>query len=324
MNKYIAKAVLLILASNVLLSGCYRSRAISLIETANEDIVFETAKELIPEPVATVAETETEEPVSETPLETTAVTTENPTISSETRGNTKESTEAHVSKQTKISVETKKETQTTTTIRATETESHSETVVQTTQTTAPATTEYKPEPTTEKKKATAKPAETTHTTSEPVTEAQISAAPTQTEPKTTYKPQYSYGSAGCFVVPSVGIQVPLYHADLYSGQAQKIVDARNSAAIFLYGNSVDVIGDHRNQDFCTLTSVSVGDTARIEHSDGSSAGYVCVKVCSSGRNTGSALVDNNGNDVSSSGADLIAYTCLSTWQSIYIAYFQVC
>lgn len=154
-------------------------------------------------------------------------------------------------------------------------------------------------------------------------ERQTAAEPKTTEKVTEEEKQYvRYGTNGCLFIPSVGIQVPVYYSDLYFGDTQDVVDASDSAAMFWYMDSVSVIADHRRQGFWSLPDVSVGDIAYIAHPDGSRDDYICTRVCWSGYNTGKSIQDDAGVDVSESGADLIAYTCLSYWQDIFIAYFR--
>ena len=143
------------------------------------------------------------------------------------------------------------------------------------------------------------------------------------EISTSYKPtNISFGSAGRLDIVSVHIGVSLYLADLYDGNVQSIVDAQDSAAIFIYKDKIPVIADHNNQGFFSLKNVSVGDIAVISTPDGSKDEYICTRICSAGHNMGTYLLDEYGNDVENCSADLVMYTCQDSWRNIVLVFWQ--
>lgn len=60
------------------------------------------------------------------------------------------------------------------------------------------------------------------------------------------------GMNGRLVIPSVGVNVALF-----DGHAQRFVDAKDSAAYFLAGNTM-LVGDHWNQGFSKIKTATPG------------------------------------------------------------------
>ena len=65
------------------------------------------------------------------------------------------------------------------------------------------------------------------------------------------------GMNGRLVIPSVGVNVALF-----DGHAQRFVDAKDSAAYFLAGNTM-LVGDHWNQGFSKIKNCHAGTLAYI-------------------------------------------------------------
>ena len=88
-------------------------------------------------------------------------------------------------------------------------------------------------------------------------------------------PDKMLGSYGRLEIPDLSISVPLYSAE--GKDAQKIVDATNSAAIFGLGKQT-VIADHVHQsNFQNLIRVQPGKTkAFVRTTDGKKQSYICI------------------------------------------------
>lgn len=105
---------------------------------------------------------------------------------------------------------------------------------------------------------------------------------------------------------------------LYQSSSQAVVDRTDAAACFELSSALGqtIIADHNTQVFAALGDVCQGDTACIRRADGTVVSYVCTGVFK-GRNTGWDLSDWQGQSVIGR-ADLIMYTCLSGWQTVWI------
>ena len=87
-------------------------------------------------------------------------------------------------------------------------------------------------------------------------------------------PDKMLGSYGRLEIPDLSISVPLYSAE--GKDAQKIVDATNSAAIFGLGKQT-VIADHVHQsNFQNLIRVQPGKTKAFIHTTDRITRYVCI------------------------------------------------
>ncbi len=158
----------------------------------------------------------------------------------------------------------------------------------------------------------------------PIKEPETQSETVSEEPTTVYKePELSYGTAGRLDIPSVGIGVSLYSADLYRDDTQSIVDRWDSAAIFPYRERITVIADHNNQGFSAIRNTSIGDCAVISQNNGSYACYLCTRICCNGHNLGTEIVDENGDRVEyNTDGELVMYTCNDCWQNITIVFWQ--
>lgn len=130
------------------------------------------------------------------------------------------------------------------------------------------------------------------------------------------------GMFGILLVPSVGINVPLYYINASSGTAamQAVVDAASSCAYIAgYIPGTALLADHSNQDFRALTSVRVGTTGFIVRADGVT--NIVATTVMNGHNNGN-IVDENMNPVGPI-APYVAYTCLNNSYNIRIVGFSV-
>ena len=119
---------------------------------------------------------------------------------------------------------------------------------------------------------------------------------------------------GRFYVPSVNISVGLYR-----GTAQYITDNFDSANIFYHDGS-EVIADHNNQEFSKLYGVTVGTTAYIETVSGEIINMQCTEAFN-GHSSGHSLYDGEGYYVFGV-SDYLTYTCLDSWQNVYICLWE--
>jgi prepilin-type processing-associated H-X9-DG protein len=108
------------------------------------------------------------------------------------------------------------------------------------------------------------------------------------------------GMNGRLVIPSVGVNVALF-----DGHAQRFVDAKDSAAYFLAGNTM-VVGDHWNQGFSKIKNCHAGTLAYIYRGT-SVQTLTCTGVCS-GINGDSDLLYADGSSATMGGGTLM-YTC---------------
>ena len=130
------------------------------------------------------------------------------------------------------------------------------------------------------------------------------------------------GMVGTLIVPSVGINVPLFYVDLYAaGTAgtQAVVDNPHSCA-YIIGSipGAAVLADHQNQDFGALDGVRVGATGAIVTAD--AVIDIIATTVMDGHNVG-PLVDKNMNPIGAI-APYIAYTCQGDWHNIRIVGFS--
>lgn len=113
---------------------------------------------------------------------------------------------------------------------------------------------------------------------------------------------YGAQKAGILYIQSANISVALHNSN-----AQSVVDAKNSAAMFEWG--CWIIADHNHQEFRTLKNVQVGDEATIRCTNGQTIRMICVDVYQ-GKNTGHKLVDKTGRNVMGDH-DYLMYTCVN-------------
>lgn len=122
--------------------------------------------------------------------------------------------------------------------------------------------------------------------------------------------QGKMGDYGRLYISSVNLSVAVYNANIMAGagyNAQQIVDAKDSAAFYPFGNSY-VIADHNYQGFNKIINLSNNAKAYLKKSDGSIITYTMTKKYV-GKNTKVDLIDENGISVKEQSSDLIMYTC---------------
>jgi len=124
-----------------------------------------------------------------------------------------------------------------------------------------------------------------------------------------------YGNHGRLLIPSLKIDVPLYEGA--KGTAQRIVDAKRSAAFIRWTNQ-NVIADHVSEEnFCNLPkSVPGNTTAVIEYQNGTRENYFCVRIQTGyiqNENGINRLYDRDGIRVNTQNSGgLTIYTCQGT------------
>lgn len=118
------------------------------------------------------------------------------------------------------------------------------------------------------------------------------------------------GNIGRLICPSVGIDVALF-----ASNSQAVADAADSACYFGKGGSM-VIGDHWNQGFTRIKSLSPGSQIYIDR--GTSKSYYTVTSRFTATNTGYDIVDGSGASVLGR-ASLVLYTCNGAdWHNITV------
>ena len=131
------------------------------------------------------------------------------------------------------------------------------------------------------------------------------------------------GMLGVLIIPSVGINVPLYFVNFVGGtaQMQAIVDAANSCA-YINGAipGAILLADHQNQDFNGLSRVKIGTKGAIVTDD--EVLNIVATTVMNGHNNG-RVVDKNLNPVGAI-APYIAYTCQGHYYNIRIVGFSYC
>lgn len=122
--------------------------------------------------------------------------------------------------------------------------------------------------------------------------------------------QDKLGTIGRLYLPSVNLNVAVYEANAYQGEnynAQKIVDAKDSAAHFYLGDKA-IIADHNYQGFKKIMNLKIGDKAYVKKADGTIEIYQ-IKERFIGKNTGTDIVTPEGISIADTEQDLIMYTC---------------
>ena len=139
------------------------------------------------------------------------------------------------------------------------------------------------------------------------------------------------GMEGRLLIPSAGINVALFtwidipvvvdggQDKIIEQVRQAIVDNEDSAALYNdgYGN---IIADHSNQSFSTLSAVSVGDEAYLLAGDHIVS--LCCDLVTDGTNTGNGITDKDGKPANE-GEDYTCYTCLEDWTHVLIVGFKI-
>lgn len=128
------------------------------------------------------------------------------------------------------------------------------------------------------------------------------------EPETVLEEMQRRGSMGRLTIP--GFSVALFKASIYDlNESQFIVDNKDSAAYMTDGNGNIIIADHVHQGFAAIKKAKPNQTiATIDYGTYTEK-YICTDNFI-GRNTGSDLVDLNGNPVKGENiGGIIMYTC---------------
>lgn len=131
-----------------------------------------------------------------------------------------------------------------------------------------------------------------------------------TEIETIAASKDKLGTIGRLYLPSVNLNVAVYEANAYRGEeynAQKIVDAKDSAAHFYLGGK-EIIADHNYQGFKKIMNLKIGDKAYVKKADGTIDIYQ-IKENFIGKNTGTDIVNSEGISIVDMKQDLIMYTC---------------
>ena len=131
------------------------------------------------------------------------------------------------------------------------------------------------------------------------------------------------GMIGRLYINDVGLDVALFGCPVYQS-SQSIVDKKDSAA-YLYAvdyYGYDLIADHNIDGFEKMKSSVVGKTVAVIDYGTYTQKYICTANFV-GRNTGSALVDGNGNDISgTNNGGITMYTCNVISGSVTITFWQ--
>lgn len=126
---------------------------------------------------------------------------------------------------------------------------------------------------------------------------------------------------GRLVIESADIDVALFEwgeGEDEDTVGQRVTDAEDSALVYFDGIA-NVIADHNNQDFATLSQIREGDMAYILMGD-LILSLRCDKV-SDGINTGHGVTDPDG-AWATIGEDMICYTCRENWTNVLVVGFQ--
>lgn len=118
------------------------------------------------------------------------------------------------------------------------------------------------------------------------------------------------GNIGRLIIPQVNLSVALNESLLQTAEdAQRIVNAYDSACFVSYTGWTTYIGDHFYDGFVNMKSSIPGVTkAYIYGVDGSISTYRCVAKYYNGVNKG-RIYDDNGTDIYLSGYDIAMVTC---------------
>ena len=131
------------------------------------------------------------------------------------------------------------------------------------------------------------------------------------------------GMIGRLTISDVNLSVALFGCPVYKN-SQSIVDKKDSAA-YLYAvdyYGYDLIADHNIDGFEKMKSSVAGKTIAVIDYGTYTQKYICTANFT-GWNTGSALVDNNGNDISGTNdGGITMYTCNAISGSVTITFWQ--
>lgn len=126
-----------------------------------------------------------------------------------------------------------------------------------------------------------------------------------------------YGFHGRLSIPDVDIDVALY-----DGVEQSVCDRWDSACIFpIAPYPGEIIADHCNQEFSTLTSVAVGTIGQITLADDTLLTIRCTEVFD-GHNTGYSITDAGWNNVLGK-YEYLMYTCINGWENVRVCQWEI-
>lgn len=125
-----------------------------------------------------------------------------------------------------------------------------------------------------------------------------------------------YPMIGRLTIPDVKIDVAIFKTN-----AQKVVDAKDSAAYFRSGDT-DVVADHWYSGFERIRDCKYGTVAYVDTGE-KVIEYVCTEVIL-GHNTGKDLTDLNYVSIltGKNPKGITLYTCVNGWQNVRIAFFE--
>ncbi len=118
------------------------------------------------------------------------------------------------------------------------------------------------------------------------------------------------GNIGRLIIPQINISVALNESVLETTEdAQRIVNAYDSACYVSYPGWTTYIGDHFFDGFINIKNAIPGVTkAYIYWNDGTISTYKCMSKYFNGVNKG-RIYDDNGTDMYLSGYDIAMVTC---------------
>lgn len=131
------------------------------------------------------------------------------------------------------------------------------------------------------------------------------------------------GNVGNICVPDLGLDTALYSCYICTtpeeaNVSQAICDRGDSACYFL-DTAQPILADHNFQGFSALAN-AYGKYMYLTRGS-TVTRYICTGVYS-GVNTGSDLFCNGTSVVSNRIASLVAYTCHTSWQDIWVVTFE--
>ena len=129
----------------------------------------------------------------------------------------------------------------------------------------------------------------------------------------------AYGDGGNLFIPSVGVEVPLYKTE-GDEHGQEITDRGYSAAL-LTSFAMPVIADHKNQGFERIKTCLPNKTKALILTRNQVEEYLCTARMV-GSNVEDDILDDQGNSIDYSGADLCLYTCNEDWRHVTIVLFD--
>ena len=101
-----------------------------------------------------------------------------------------------------------------------------------------------------------------------------------------------------------------YSVGLYETLDQALVDMSDTAFIYkVHGDQTYMVGDHDYEGLWIIRYLRLGDTMRIEYTDGTVETYVLQYDDPHVRNTGYDVLDAEGRSCFRKGYDLFIATC---------------